>query len=116
MTIKEDIVYNKFTGELVGFVNLENYDQARLIKENNTLCEVPVVTKMFSLFVRAPTSSFKYAYAHFPSHNLNERQINSIMWKTVANLDNAGFKVLGIIGDGAPRNREFFKMNTYDAS
>ncbi len=96
MSVKEDIVYNKHTGEHIGFINLSNFNESILPGKqtsSSAKTEVPnVANKIFVIFVKAPTFSFKYTYTHFPSHNLNEREMQTIVWTAVENLENAGFK------------------------
>lgn len=55
-------------------------------------------------------SRIEYPYAHFPTHRLTALSLFSTMWEGIEHLEEMGFKVLAITGDGTSTNRKFFPM------
>ena len=70
MHIKEDLVYNKHTGELVGFVNLGDINTHLLKYEQSLSGEdpqtEPLAKSMFTIMVRGLFNQLQFPYAQFP--------------------------------------------------
>lgn len=69
MHIKEDLVYNKHTGNLIGFVNLGSFNNLLLEYERSLQCEEDTSTQQLSktmlVFVRGLCTNLNYPYAQF---------------------------------------------------
>ena len=65
MKIKEYLVYNKHTGNLVGYVNLGNVENQLLLLEENKKVTNYVATHMLTFMIRGISTSLNYPLAHF---------------------------------------------------
>ena len=114
MKIKESIAYNKHTGEMIGFVNLGDINNAicDLLRELNNTCDhPPVASHLLTLMVRGVFFNLDFPLAHFGTDNITASELFPIVWEGVRHLENSGFKVIGITADGASPNRKFFRMH-----
>lgn len=111
--IKEDLVYDKHSCQIIGFVNLGNVgnqllELERFEKGKPSQC---VATNMLVFMVRGLFSKLEFAYAQFPCSSLSADLIFPLVWDCVKRLESCGFKVLALTADGASCNRKFFKMH-----
>ena len=109
--IKSDLVYNKHSGELIGFVNLENVSNEllELEKDNgsNKIAEYLLV-----LMVRGISTNLKYPLAAFASNGITSDFLYPIIWEGISILEiHVGINVLFICCDGASPNRKFFALH-----
>ncbi len=114
MYIKEELVYNKQTGELVGSTNLGAINQHLTEFEQSTLesdsattatqtpqtCTVvgshaqpPLAKTMPVMMVRGLLTNLQFPYAQFPCHNLAGDQMYDPLWEAVIHIENIGLKV-----------------------
>lgn len=115
--IKEDLVYNKHSGELIGFVDITDINQHLTAFEQSCLGEIPthqLATHMLVFMVRGLFSSLEFPYAQFPVATASGEVLYPIVWHCVEHLEMIGFKVLALVCDGASPNRKFFKMHCID--
>ena len=111
MKIKESLVFDKFSGQVIGFVEL-NVDHQLDLEEKSTSAEKPVATHILALMVRGLFTGLKFPYAHFTTKSLAGDDLFSIVWEGIEHLERAGFKVVAITADGASPNRKFFRMHS----
>ena len=100
MHIKEDLVYKKMSGELVGFVNLGDVNE-NLMQLEQQLQEVssesPVLAfSVFVLMVRGLFTGLKFPYATFPCKSTCGDQLVPIFFEAVFRLESCGFKVVDL--------------------
>ena len=116
--IKEDIVYNKHTSEIIGFVDLGS-----VTNQLNEMAEVAgqgdfnpnkVATHMLVFMVRSLFTSLEFPYAQFATRSLSASDIALMAWDVVRCLEACDFKVIALSCDGASTNRSFFKMYSTD--
>ena len=112
--IKEDLVYNKYTGELIGFINLgevneclNRFEQACM----GTSQQPQLANHMLVFMVCGLLSDLEFPYAQFPSASISADQLYSLVWGCVRHLEAIGLKVLAATCDGASPNRKFFRMH-----
>lgn len=106
----EGLVYNKHTGEIIGFTNLGdiNDDLLRLEQEG----ERPLIAKqVLALMVRGIMFKLNFPFAHFASRGATADIIFPIVWEAIRRLQSSGLKVLCVTADGASSNRKFFRMH-----
>ena len=108
--IKEDLVYNKHSGELIGFTDITDINNHLKSVEQSYSGSIPMsrhelATHMLLFMVRGLFSSLKYPYSQFPTNNLTGDIIFSIFWRVVERLELLGFNVLATVCDGASPNR-----------
>lgn len=115
MKIREDLVFNKHTSELVGFIDLGGINN--VLTELERQCTNPdsledvVATHMLTFMVRGIFSDLEFPYAQFPTNGATADVLFPIVWDGVKNLEECGFKVMVIACDGASSNRKFVKMH-----
>ena len=115
MKVKEDLVYNKHSGELIGFVNIGEINEQLLTFEQACQKEAPkpkLATHVLTFLVRGLLSKLEFPYASFPCSSLGGDQIFSLVWGAVRRLEACGFKVMALTCDGASPNRTFIKLHS----
>ena len=96
MSIKEDLVYDKHTGQVIGFVNLgEVNNHLQLFKQSlNDKEDDPVMAKsMMAFMVKGLFTSLRFPYVHFPCTSISGEQIFSPFWQSVFRPEKMGVKV-----------------------
>ena len=110
MKVKEGLVFNKYTGEVIGFTNLGDVNNNLLQLENEG--ELPSVAKyVLVLMVRGLLFNLQYPYAHFGTQGVTAELLYPIVWECIQRLEASGLKVLFVTADGASPNRKFFRMH-----
>lgn len=114
MYIKEDLVYNKVTGALVGFANLGDINshllQFQCSLDSNKKQEKLAKT-MIVFMVRGLFSDFKFPYVQFPCAELTGDLLFDPLWEAVERLERYGLRVLAVTADGGSPNRRLFKIH-----
>jgi len=113
--IKEELVYDKHEGCLIGFVNLGETNNQLLefesaLSENNSRC--PLASTMLVIMVRGLFCRLNYPYAQFGCSNLTGDQLFDPVWQAIARLERLGFYVLALTCDGASPNRRLWKLHS----
>ena len=95
--VKQDLVYNKNTGELIGFMDIGDINNHLLALEKSLLAsespEPQLARTMMTFMVRGLLSRLEYPYAHFPCSNLTGDLLFDPFWEAVHRLERLGFKV-----------------------
>ena len=110
-------MYDKHETKIVGFVDIGDVGnqlsqlECSYRSESATSCP-SIATHMLVLMVRGIFFHMEYPYAHFRTHRLTASSLFSIIWEGIERLEELGFKVIAITGDGASTNRKFFKMHS----
>ena len=118
MHVREDLVYHKATGEMVGFVDLGDINNHLAQLERS--CQAPAAsfsqlelgTKMLCFMVRGLFIRLQFPYGAFPCSVISGSTLFPLVWEAVRRLEGLGFKVLALVADGASPNRKFFKLNS----
>lgn len=121
MYIKEDLVYSKHSGELVGFVNLGDINTQLLHFQKDVEGErdngTPALAKtMFVIMVRGLFIRLNFPYVQFPCTSMSGDLLFDLVWEAVYRLERIQLKVLAITADGQSSNRLFFKLHNPNAS
>ena len=102
MHIKEELVYNKHDGRLIGFVDLGKINnhlakfEASLSEDNddsNSSDTHPLANSMVAFMVKGLFTSLQFSYAQFPCSALAGEQLFNPFWEAVMHLEQIGFKV-----------------------
>lgn len=113
--MKEDLVYDKKSGKIVGFTSVgelnDAFTQMEMCSEQETAHHPPVSDHILVLMVRGIFFKMNFPYAHFATKAFTADMLFPLMWQAVQQLELMGFKVICITGDGASPNRKFFRMN-----
>ncbi|XP_053385111.1 uncharacterized protein LOC128550306 [Mercenaria mercenaria] len=110
--IKSDLVYNRHSGELVGFVDLGNVsNDLTTLNENNSTVK-PLARYVLVLMIRGVSSNLKFPLAHFATNGVTSDQLFCILWEAVEILElDVGLEVMFITSDGASPNRRFIRLH-----
>ena len=108
MKIQEDLVWDKSTGQLIGFVNLGDEDlNASVFKNVDKLA-----THILVFLVKSIKNPLSYCFSNFATDGIASHQLYNIFWKAVSLLElSCSLKVVATVADGASSNRKFFQMN-----
>lgn len=121
MYIKEGLIYNKHSGDLVGYCDLGeiNNHLLRLEHEYQTVQvgKSQLASTMMVLMVRSLFTNFTFPYACFATSTLTGEQLVPIFYEAIMRTERCGFRVSCITLDGNSVNRKFFKLigNNTDA-
>ena len=101
MHIREDLVYDKRTGRMIGFTNLGDINNhllafERSVEENRTEGNALAKT-MMAFMVRGLFTPLRYAYAQFPCAKVTGDLLVEPFWKAVYRLERMGFKVSSVV-------------------
>ena len=114
MKIKEDLIYDKRSGELTGFVNLGDINNHLQYFEQMLSSDVyqpSLASSMLVFMVKGIFTKLEFPYAHFPCTSLTAELLYPIVWDAVRRLEALGLKVLILTCDGAGPNRKFFRLH-----
>ena len=104
MKIQEDLVWDKHTGELIGYVDLGdiklNYATLNDVKE--------LATHILVFLVKSVVNPLSYSFATYATTGITSFQIFPSFWKAVSLLESINLKVIATTADGASPNRKFF--------
>lgn len=107
MKIQEDLVWDKHSGELIGFVDLGDINTNYATLENVE----ELATHILVFLVKSIVNPLSYSFASFATTGITAHQIMPIFWKAVSYLEQINLKVIAATADGASPNRRFFRMH-----
>ena len=110
MKIKEGLVYNKVSEEIVGFINQGDINDD-LLKLEQRGEHPPIAKYVLVLMVRGLLFKLVYPYGHFGTSGVSGDLLYPIVWEAIRRLEANGLKMLCITADGASSNRKFFRMH-----
>ena len=106
MKIQEDLVWDKHSGELIGFVDLgdinTNFATLKDVEE--------LATHILVFLVKSIVNPLTFSFASFATTGITAHQIMPIFWEGVCYLEQNNLHVVAATADGASPNRRFFKM------
>lgn len=108
MKIQENLVFDKHSGELIGYVDLGDIVLNSASFENIET----IATHILVVMVRGIINPIKFSFATFGTDGANSSQLFAIFWKATGILElSCKLKVLAVTCDGASSNRKFFRMH-----
>ena len=113
MHVKNDLVYDKHTGSLIGFANIGDINNHLLRLEHlmDAVHEEDLAKSMLVFFVRGLFTRLEFPYAQFATTALAGDLLFDPFWEAVRRLEVCGFKVVAATADGASPNRTFFRIH-----
>ena len=109
MKVQEDLVWDKHSGELIGFVDLGditiNYATLKKVEQ--------LATHVLVFLVKSIVNPLSFSFASFATTGVSCDQIMPIFWKAVCYLENIDLHVISATADGAASNRRFFRMHKF---
>lgn len=111
ITIKSDLVFNKHTGQLIGYVNLDAIANELLELDRVATNESKLAKSVLVIMVRGITTNLCYPLASYSTSCLPSYCLYSIIWECVECIEVVvGLKTLFICCDGAVQNRKLFSL------
>ena len=109
MKIKENLVWDKHTWELIGYVDLGDIElsYAKLLKVNEIASHV-----MVSL-VHSIVNPFKFTLDNVATKDIQASQIFPLLWKAVGICELNPLKEITVICNSVSANHKLFKMHLY---
>lgn len=100
MHIRQDLVFDKHTGEMIGFCSLGDINDHLLKFErslNNSDPVSPNLARTMMVFmVRGLFNKLQFPYAQFPCVDLTGDLLYEPFWEAIGRLENCGFKVSSV--------------------
>ena len=107
MKIQEDLIWDKYSGELIGFVDIgdinTNYATLKNVKK--------LATHVLVFLVKSIVNPLSFSIATFATTGISSYQLMPIFWRAVLYLEKINLKVIGATADGASPNRIVFRMH-----
>ena len=115
MKVKQGLVYNKYTDQLVGFVSLHDVSNhllafERQCQSDGTLLKPELASHMLVLLVRGIFTGLKFPLAQFPTTSATCHQLYPIVLEAVMQLEIMGFKVISLTSNGSSPNRKVYRL------
>lgn len=108
MKIMSNLVFDKVTGELIGYVDLGDpeINFATLDKVDE------IATHALVFLVRGVCTELKFSLAYFATTGITSAQLMPIFWEAVCVLETTcNLWVIAATSDGASANRSFYRMH-----
>ena len=107
--IKSDLVYDRYSSRVIGFVNLGTVDQQLAALEQSTF--PTVATRVLTVMVRGIFFQLNFPLANFPTAGITSVSLFDILWTAVQHLERCDFTVVFQTADGSSPNRRYFHMH-----
>ena len=99
MYIREDLVYEKHRGTMIGFANLGDVSNHLLTFEHSVeqseAAEAVLAKSMMTFMVRGLFTLLRFPYAQFPCAEVTGDLLFHPFWKAIYRLERIGLKVIG---------------------
>lgn len=103
MSIKEDLVFDEKTGELIGFVNIRNWDDPSSIK---------IASHVLVFYVVGINSSIKTSLCYFATRTATADEMYPLFWEAIAMLETTcKLKVISSTSDKASPNQRLYQLH-----
>ena len=104
MKIQQNLVCDKYSGDLVGYVDLGDPDL--------NYASFNVATHVLVFYVTGLTSKLKFELGYLATKGILSYQIMCTFWLAVVILENTcNLCVIAVVSDGASCNRSFIKLH-----
>ena len=107
MKVQEDLVWDKHTNDLIGYIDLSNTDVNYV-----TLAKSDDKTSSILLFFLSEYNQLSFPVATFYTKSVTSCQLFPLFWKVVSILElTCQLKVVSSTSDGASPNRSYVKIH-----
>ena len=111
--IRDNLVYDKHDGQLVGFVDLGETNNHLVDLELSSSTDRELAKSMVVLMVRGLFADINFPYAQFAcGSSLSGELLMDPVWETISRLERQGICVMALTCDGASSNRRLEKLHT----
>ena len=108
MKIRSNLVFDKNTGQLIGFTDLgdSTINYATFEKQDE------LASHVLAFFIRGLTTNLKFSFSYFATKGVTAFQILPIFWEAVFILEETcNLWVIATTSDGACTNRRFSRLH-----
>ena len=115
--VKEGLVYDKHSLQVIGFVHLGDINDQLLkferaqTRDSQEAVTPPIAKHMLVFMVRGIFSKLEFPYVQFPCASTAGDVIFPLVRECIKRLEACGLKVIATTAGGASANRKFFKMH-----
>ena len=108
MKIQSNLVYNKYSGEIIGYLDLgdPDIDYTTFVKDDE------LETHALVYYVRGIATDLKFCLSYFAANGIKSYQIYQIMSISILELI-CQLKAIADVSDGACPNRRFYRINKF---
>ena len=104
----ENLVWDKTTGELIGFLDLGDTD----LNYATLQSAQQLATHILVFMVKSIANPLSYSFATFATNTLTSYQLYPVFRKAVSVLEmTCNLKVIATVADGASKNRKFCRIH-----
>ena len=108
MKIQSNLVFDKNSGDLVGFMDLGDPMTNFACLDDKDM----IATHALAFLVRGLCIDVKYIIAYFFTGNVTSYQLMPIFWKVVSTLElSLDLWAVALVNDGASPNRKLFNLH-----
>ena len=104
MSIKEDLVFDRRSGEVVGFINPANW-----MPDGQTLA-----THVLVFMVVGVSTSLKTTIGYMATRTCTADALYPLLWKAIGHLEICGLKVIASVSDKATPNQRLYRLHRQD--
>ena len=122
MKIKEDLVYDKNTCDIIGYIDLGEVNGQlsslgrKLVHSVDFKPEEHVADHMLLFMVRGLFTDLEFPYAQYATQTASGTELFAVVWDVVRNLESCDLRVIALSCDGASPNRRFFRLHKRSSS
>ena len=107
MKMKGRLVFDRYTGKLIGFTSLGDPEL-----DFATFEELQLATHVLAFMIRGVQTTLKFTLAYFLIQTIVSYQLTSIFWRAVAILElNCDLYVIATVSNGMSANRMFYRLH-----
>lgn len=108
MKIMSNLVFDKVTGELIGYLDLGDPDiNFGTLEKADTIASHALV-----FFVRGICTQLKFSLAYFATNGVTSHQLMPLFWEAIGVLElTCNLWVIASTSDGASPNRRLYRMH-----
>ena len=104
MSIKEDLVFDRRSGEVVGFINPTNW-----MPDGQTLA-----THVLVFMAVGVNTSLKTTIGYMATRTCTADALYPLLWKAIGHLEICGLKVIASVSDKATPNQRLYRLHRQD--
>ena len=114
ISIKDDLVFDVHTGELVGFVNLgKDLNDIFAAGVKNTDFTSSIASHALVYMVIGLASRLKFSIGYFGTRSFTSFMLYPLLWKAIGFCETyAGLKVVCVVSDKASANQKLYRMHS----
>ena len=114
VSIKDDLIFDKHTGELIGFVNLgKDLNDLFGADASNTDFTSSIASHALVFMVVGLASRHKFSFGYFGTCSLTAYMLYPLLWKSIGFCETyAGLKVICVVSDKASANQWLYRMRS----